>query len=319
MTTEIVVLDSVPLDNGDLDWSPLRALGRVTFYDNTAPHQVVERIGDASIVFTNKVRIGGQAIESASATRMIGVTATGYDVVDIEAARHNGITVCNVPSYSSHFTAQTAFALLLELAHHVGEHDQAVRDGQWAAAGRFSFWNYPLIELNEKTLLIVGLGRIGQRMARIAEATGMRVIAAALPGRAAEPGPYPRIPLEEALPQADVISLHCPLTPATRGIVNAETLALMKPTAFIVNTARGLLIDEVALADVLHAGKIGGYAGDVLSVEPPAEDNPLLHAPRCIVTPHISWASIECRQRLLSTSVENLRAFLSGAPQNVVS
>ncbi len=315
----IVVLDSVPLDKGDLDWGPLRELGNLTRYPGTAPEQVLDRVRDAQIVFSNKVKIGGDIFDRSPRPRLVGVLATGYDIIDIPGARRNGVVVSNVPSYSSRFTAQTAIALLLELTHHIGAHDHAVKLGQWAKEGTFSFWNYPLIDLHEKTLLIVGLGNIGKRVAAIAEAMGMNVIVAQIGERASSGGPYPRVPLIDALPQADVISLHCPLTPETRGIISAENLALMKPTALIVNTARGLLVDEQAVAAALHAGKLCGFAGDVLSVEPALPDNPLLHAPRCMVSPHLSWASFECRERLLATSIENLRAFLNGKPQNVVS
>lgn len=318
-TPSIVVLDSLPLNPGDLDWSPLHALGEVTLHDNTCPEEINERMASAEAIFTNKVPVRAAAFEAASKLKFIGVLATGYDIIDIEAAREHDVTVCNVPSYSSDFTAQSTLALLLELTHHVGAHDTAVRAGQWARANYFSFWNYPLVELSGKTLIIIGLGKIGGKVARIADAMGMRVIAAQLPGREAEAAVFPYMPLEEALPQADVVSLHCPLTPQTRELINHERLSLMKPNTLLVNTARGLLVDEHTLANALHQGHIAGYATDVLSKEPPLPDNPLMSAPRCIITPHLSWASIECRQRLLHTSVANLDAFLAGKRQNVVS
>lgn len=316
---KIVVLDSKPLDNNDLDWSPLEAIGDLTLYDDSEPEQVLDRIRDAQIIFTNKVKITGDNFDRAPRPRLVNVTATGYDIIDLAGARRNHVTVCNVPGYSANFTAQTAIALLMELTHYTGEHDQAVKLGQWTEVGRFSFWNYPLLEVHGKTLLIIGLGNIGTRVAKIAEAMGMNVIVAKLPGRESSGGPYHRMPLEFALPEADVISLHCPLTPETREIINANTIAMMKPTVRIVNNSRGLLVDEAAVAQALHDGRMCGYAADVLSKEPPDMSNPLLHAPRCIITPHLSWASIESRERLLNTSIANVQAFLDGKSQNVVS
>ena len=315
----LVVLDSIPLNPGDLDWTPLHQLGDVVLYEHTAPAQVDERIRDADVVFSNKVPVRAEAISGAARLKLISVLATGYDIIDVEAAQQSRIVVCNVPAYSSDFTAQSTIALLLELANHVGAHASAVREGQWSQQEHFSFWNHPLIELAGKTLVIVGLGTIGRRVADIATAMGMKVVAAQLPGRASEESQYPRLPLDEALSIADVISLHCPLTPQTRSLINAERLARMKPSTLLINTSRGLLIDEPALAAALREERIGGYAGDVLSKEPPPTDNPLLHAPRCLITPHTGWAARETRQRLLDVSVENLRAFINGKPQNVVS
>ena len=313
------MLDSLPLNPGDLDGRRC-ALGDLTLHDNTAPDEVVARIRDADVLYTNKVRLNAAAFEAAPHLRLVSVLATGYDIVDVEAARRHGVIVCNVPGYGTDSVAQTTIALLLELTHHAGAHDRAVRDGEWSRINRFSFWAYPLVELASKTMLIVGLGAIGARVAQIAAAFGMTVSAAELPGR---PGSsqhdYPRLAWREALPQADVVSLHCPLTPATRAIINAESITLMKPTALLINTARGLLVDEAALATALHEDRIGGYAADVLNVEPPSPNNPLLHAPRTILTPHLGWASFESRQRLMAASVGNLRAFLTGQARNVVS
>lgn len=317
---KIMVLDSMPLNPGDLDWAPLRSLGNLTLYENTAPHQVIERIRDADVVYSNKVRLNADAFAAATRLKLVSVLATGYDIIDLEAARQHGITVCNVPAYGTNSVAQTTIALLLELTHHAGAHDAAIRAGQWATANRFSFWNYPLIELAGKTLVIVGLGAIGRKVAQIATAFDMKIIVAQLPGRTqSRSDSYPRLPLHEALPQADVISLHCPLTPETKSIVNAASLALLKPTALLINTARGPLVDETALARALHENRLAGYAADVLSSEPPASDYPLLSAPHTILTPHLSWASFESRQRLVNASVANLHAFLAGKPQNVVS
>ncbi|MBV9868072.1 MAG: D-2-hydroxyacid dehydrogenase [Abitibacteriaceae bacterium] len=315
-----MVLDSLPLNPGDLDWTPLRELGDLTLFENTSPAEVAERVRDADVVYTNKVRVRADALGAASNLKLVSVLATGYDIIDLDAARQQGVTVCNVPAYGTNSVAQTTIALLLELTHHAGAHDAAIRDGQWQRAGFFSFWNYPLVELADKTLLIVGMGAIGSKVAQIATALGMKVSAAQLPGRTASgQAAYPRVPLQEALPQADVISLHTPLTPETRALINAERLSQMKQTALLLNTARGLLVDEAALAEALRDGRIAGYAADVLSTEPPASDNPLFNAPHCNLTPHLSWASFESRQRLMNASVENLRAFLLGKPQNVVS
>lgn len=319
--TKIVVLETNPFDaDGDLDWTPLHALGELILHPRTRPEETAERIAEAEVVYTNKVRIGATEIEGASRLQLISVLATGYDVVDVAAARDRGVRVCNVPGYSTPSTAQTTIALLLELCHHVGEHARTVREGGWTEAGIWSFWERTPVELEGKTLALVGLGAVGMRVARIAEALGMTVHAVAVPGRVYEPDtPYPRLPLDEALMAADVISLHCPLTPETRSLINAERLAKMKQTAFLVNTARGLLIDEVALADALHSGRIAGYAADVLSVEPPSSDNPLLAAPNCLITPHFAWTSSASRSRLMAESVENVRAFLAGTPRNVVN
>jgi len=322
---KITVLDARPMDAGDLDWTPLRALGDLTLHERTAPDDVNERIADADIVYTNKVRLSADAFAAAPRLKLVSVLATGYDVIDLDVAREHGVTVCNVPGYAASSVAQTTIALLLELTNRVGAHAEAVRAGAWSEAGIWSFWRSPLVELAGKTLVVVGLGAIGGRVAGIARTLGMEVVAARLPGRGASgrsgrsAGPFPRLPLDEALARADAISLHCPLTPETRQLINAERLARIKPTAFLVNTARGALVDEAALATALHGNRLAGYAADVLSVEPPPPDNPLLSAPNCLVTPHFAWASREARQRLLDASVENLRAFLAGRPQNVVS
>jgi len=315
----IVILDGVPLNPGDLDWQPLRELGELTVYDHTTPEQLSERIDDAEIIFTNKVKIPASAFDAAPRLKLISILATGYDVVDLHAAREHDVTVCNVPSYSAAFTAQTAIALLMELTHHTGLHADAVRAGAWSAQKYFSFWKMPLVELDGKVLLLVGNGNIGSRVGEIANACGMKVLAVQLPGRESSKSTFDRIPLEEGLARADVISLHCPLTDQTRQLINAQTLSLMKKSALLINTARGALADENALADALQNDIIAGYAADVLDGEPPRENNPLLKAKNTIITPHFGWASIECRQRLLDVSVENLKSFLSDAPQNVVS
>ena len=315
---KIVVLDAKPLDVGDINWAPLRVLGDVTLHDNSSPQNVLERVQKAQAIFSNKVQINAEAMDAAPQLKFIGVLATGYNNIDINAAHERGITVCNVPGYGTSFVAQTTIALLLELCHHVGAHDAAIRAGQWQKEGAFSFWNGPLVDLNGKTMVIIGLGAIGKCVAQIAQSLGMKVIAAQLPAREKSNNEFPRLPLNEALTQADIVSLHCPLTEQTSEIINAQTLRLMKSSALLLNTARGLLVNEADLAYFLHQGKIAGYAADVLSIEPPPENNPLLQAPNCILTPHFSWASPQSRQRLLNIAVENLRQFLNGTPQNVV-
>ena len=307
---KIVVLDSRPLDDGDIDWLPLSALGELILHGTTAPEQVVERIAGADVVVTNKVPVRRDAIESSDALRLICVLATGYDVIDAAFAHQRGVVVCNVPGYSAAFTAQTTIALVLELCHHVGAHSDAVRSGQWSKSATFSFWNFPLVDLGGKTWVIVGLGAIGRRVAAAAEVSGAKVVGAQLPGREAAPSDYPRLPLDEALVAADIVSLHCPLTPVTRGLFDARRLSLMKRSALLVNAARGPLVVDQDLADALEAGTIAGFASDVLaSKEIPDAANPLLSASNTIITPHIAWASPECRRRLVDVTAANIGAF----------
>ena len=315
---QIVVLDAVPLDSGDLDWAPLEALGNVTRYDATPAELVNERLADAEVAYTNKVRLGAANFAAAEKLKLVGVLATGYDTVDLPAARAAGVTVCNVPAYSTESVVQTAFALLLELTHGVAAHSTAVHEGAWCESPTFCFWLQPLVELAGKTFAIVGAGNIGRRVADVANAFGMKVLVAD-PADVELPAFADRVTLEEAFARADVLSLHCPLNDRTRGLVNAERLATMKTGAFLINAARGPLIDESAVAAALHAGTLGGYGADVLSVEPPTRKNPLLGAPRCVITPHLAWASLEARRRLWATSIANLAAFLAGDPKNVVS
>ena len=315
---KITILDGTPLNPGDLSWDALRELGEVTVHQRTAPAEVAERIKGADAVLTNKVKLNAEHFADAPNLKYVGETATGFDNIDVQAARENGVTVCNVPSYSANFTAQTTVALLLELCHHVGSHASDVAAGAWSKSPDFSFWNYDLIDLENKTLVILGMGTIGNRVAKIGDALGMRVIAAQSPGRDYDADSM-HIPLTDALPRADVVSLHCPLKPETRELVNAEFLGQMKSSALLVNTARGALIDEAALARALEQGTIAGFAADVLSAEPPSTDNPLLGAKNALITPHIGWASPQARARCLQTSIENLRAFAAGQPRNVVS
>jgi glycerate dehydrogenase len=319
---KIVVLDSLPLDaDHDLDWSPLTSYGVVDRFESTSPTETAERIAGAAAVFTNKVRMGAPEMDAAGGSlRFIGVLATGYDVVDVAAARARGITVANVPGYSGAFTAQTTIALLLELCQQAGRHAEAVRAGEWQRRAIWSFWLSPQIELEGRTLAVLGLGAIGVRVARIAEALGMHVIIGKMPDRPDRVSErWPRLPLDEALTQADAITLHVPLAPATRGLINTGRLARMRHGALLVNAARGLVVDEAAVARALHSGHLGGYAADVVTTEPPAANNPLLTAPNCLLTPHLGWSSKPARERLLAISAENLRRYLSGMPQNLVS
>ncbi len=317
---KIVVLDGHALNSGDLSWEALSAIGELQVFDRSADDQIVARAHEAEIVLINKTRLSAQILRQLEGTRYIGVLATGYDVVDVQAARELKISVTNIPTYATASVAEFTFALLLELCHHVALHGEATRAGEWSRSKDFSFWKTPLVELAGKTIGIIGLGQIGRRVAEIALAFEMRVIAA---NAARSPVPdWPRLrwcEVDELLPQADVVSLHCPLLPQTRGIINAKSLAMMKPGAFLINTSRGPLVVEQDLADALNNGRLAGAGVDVLSSEPPSPDNPLLRAKNCIVTPHIAWASKEARTRLLNTAIANLRAFLEGHPINVVN
>ena len=294
-------------------WGPLQELGELTVYDRTPPEAVLERIGDAEAIYTNKTVLSRELIQAMPSVRFIGVLATGYNVVDVQAARERGIVVCNIPTYGTDAVAQYVFALLLELCHRVAHHAQAVQEGRWTACPDFCFWDYPLIELSGKTMGIVGYGRIGQRTAQIARAFGMQVLAYDAFVQAEE-----CVPLDELLERSDVVSLHCPLFPETRHIIRGETIARMKDGAILINTSRGPLVDEAALREALTSGKLYGAAVDVVSTEPVQPDNPLLGLENCLITPHIAWAPRESRQRLMDIAVENLRCFLRGAPQNVV-
>ncbi|MBI4326938.1 MAG: D-2-hydroxyacid dehydrogenase [Chloroflexi bacterium] len=316
---QIVVLDGYTLNPGDLNWEGLQALGECAIYDRTPPEQVSARMQKAEIVFTNKVVISRSTIEGLPDLRYIGVMATGYNIVDLAAARDRKIVVTNVPDYGTPAVAQMVFALLLELTHHVGHHAQTVREGRWTASPDFCYWDFPLVELKGRTLGIVGFGRIGRSVARIAQAFGMRVITAEPQGISADPPGVAAVDLDTLFQTSDVISLHCPLTPETQGLVNARRLGQMKKSAFLVNTSRGPVVNENDLADALNAGQIAGAALDVLSVEPPPSEHPLFRARNCLVTPHIAWATYEARQRMMQILVRNVKAFLDGQPQNVVS
>ncbi len=319
MPINIVILDGHPTNPGDLDWAAFEKLGRLTVYDHTPPEEVARRIGDAQAVLTGNLPITRETMDACPALRYIGILATGYDMVDVAAARNRGIVVANVPAYSTNAVGQFAIALLLEICHQIGHHDRAVHQGRWAASASWCFWDTPLIELAGKTMGIIGFGRIGQTTGRIAKALGMDVIACdeypTDSGR--EIAEY--LPLENLLARADVIGLHCPLIPATRGIINRHTIGRMKDGVILLNNSRGDLIVEQDLADALNTGKVYAAGLDVASMEPITADNPLLHARNCIITPHISWATRESRQRLLDVAAENIRAFVQGEPIHAIN
>ncbi len=317
---KIVVLDGYTLNPGDLSWTELEKLGACTCYDRTPPENIVERIGDAAIAFTNKTPLTRDILQQCPALRYVGVLATGYNVVDVAAAKEQGIIVTNIPTYGTSAVAQYVFALLLEICHHVGAHHEAVQAGEWAQRGDFSFWNYPLIELKDKTMGIIGFGRIGQVTAQIANAFGMKVLAYDnYRKKELETDVLRYAELDEIYASADVISLHCPLFDSTRGMINKASLAKMKPGVIIINTSRGPLIVEEDLAEALANGQVFAAALDVVATEPIEADSPLLSAPNCIITPHIAWAPKESRERLLGIAVDNLSAFLAGSPVNVVN
>ena len=315
----IVVLDGYTLNPGDLSWDALQQLGSCIIHDRTPPEQVVERARNAEVVLTNKALLPRDAIAALPKLKYIGVLATGYNVVDITAAKDRGIPVANIPDYGTHSVAQFTFALLLELAHHVGHHAQTVRDGRWVRSADFCYWDSPLIELHGLTFGVIGFGKIGRATAKLADAFGMKVLVHNRSRPTDLPAHYEFVSLDELLTRSDVVSLHCPLTPENKHFINAERLARMKPTAFLLNTSRGPLLDEAAVANALNSGKIAGAAVDVVSVEPPKTDNPLFTAKNCLVTPHIAWATRAARARLMDVAVENIRAFIAGQARNVVN
>ncbi len=317
MKEKIVILDGFTLNPGDLDWKGFEALGDVTVYDRTGDDQILERIGDASVVITNKTPMTRETLFSAPKLSYVGVLATGYNVVDTAAAKERGIVVTNIPTYGTDAVAQFTFALLLEVAHHVQRHSDSVMEGRWSAHPDFCYWDYPLMELLDKTMGIIGYGRIGQATARIARAFGMKVIAYDLYHDPAHQDTY--VTLDELLSTSDVISLHCPLFDETRGIINRESIARMKDGVIILNTSRGPLIVEEELAEALNSGKVAAAAVDVVSTEPIEADNPLLGAKNILITPHIAWAPKESRIRLMDIAVRNLASFLSGNAENVVN
>lgn len=318
----IVILDGYCLNPGDLSWDGFSAMGRVTVYDRTPVEDVdetVRRIGDAGIVLTNKTPITRAVLDRCPQVRYVGLLSTGYNVVDTAAARERNIPVCNVPGYGTASVAQLAIALLLEICHRVGHHNRAVHEGRWSASIDYCFWDGTLIELAGKTMGIVGYGSIGQATGEIARALGMTVIATGphpwQPGQ--RPAPY--VPLEKLLADSDVVSLHCPLFPETKGLINRNTIEKMKEGAILLNTGRGPLIVEQDVADALNSGRLYAAGVDVAEIEPLPSGSPLLTARNCVITPHIAWAPLEARRRLMDIAVNNLRGFLAGAPENVVN
>lgn len=315
---KIVILDGYALNPGDLSYDCLRQFGKLTVYDRTAPEELISRAIDADALLTNKVVLGEKEFAQLPRLRYIGVQATGYNVVDVEAARRHGITVTNIPAYSTASVAQMVMAHLLNIAQRVDYYAEQNRAGRWATNPDFCYWDTPLIELADKQMGIIGFGRTGSTVAHLSQAFGMKVAAYTSKPQEELPEGIIKMSLEELFRTSDVVSLHCPLTPTTHHLVNAERLALMKPTAILINTARGPIIDEQALADALNSERIYAAGIDVLTEEPPRQDSPLLSARNCFVTPHIAWATLEARTRLLKICEENLRAFVEGSPQNVV-
>lgn len=317
---KIVVLDGYTTNPGDLSWDKLKDLGDAVIYDRTPVELTAERIKDADIVLTNKAPVTRETIKQCEKLKYIGVLATGFNIVDTQAAKERNIIVTNIPTYGTAAVAQFTIALLLEVCHHIGEHNRSVKNGDWASNKDWSFWNYPLMELEGKTMGIIGYGRIGQRTGQIAQALGMKILANANhvnPELANENCKF--VDLETLVKESDVIALHCPLTPSTQGIINKERISKMKDGVIIINTSRGPLIVEEDLRNALNRGKVAAAACDVVSTEPIKNDNPLLTAKNMIITPHIAWAPIESRKRLMDYTIENLVKFLEGNPINVVN
>ena len=319
---KIVVLDGYTENPGDLSWEEIGKYGELTVYDRTCvtdTQEIIRRIGDAEVVFTNKTPITKVVMDACPQMKFIGVLATGYNVVDCACAKERGIPVSNVPAYGTAAVGQFAIALLLEICHHIGHHSDSVHRGDWSGSADFCYWHYPLIELDGKTMGIIGFGKIGQTTGRIAKAMGMKILATG--SRPTEGGRAiaEYVQLDTLLAQSDVIALHCPLFPETQGIINKNTIAKMKDGVILINNSRGPLIVEQDLYDALESGKVAAAGLDVASTEPIQSDNILLKAKNCIITPHISWAAKDCRQRIMDCSAENLRAYLDGRPINVVN
>ena len=315
----IVVLDGFAANPGDLSWEKLQGLGDCAIYDRTERELVVERAKEADIALTNKSNLFRGEIEKLPKLKYIGVIATGYNVVDLEAAGERGIVVTNVPDYCADAVVEMAFAHILNLTKRVAEHGQGVAAGKWSKAEDFCYWDFPVVELAGKVMGIVGYGRIGKKVAKVAQLFGMRVLVntRTVPAEPIEAVEF--VDIETVFADSDIVSLHCPLTDTNKGFVSTRLLGLMKPSAFLINTGRGPLVDEKALADALNSGQIAGAGLDVLSTEPPSQGNPLLGAKNCFITPHIAWATQAARQRLLDVAVDNIKAFLAGKPRNVVN
>jgi len=312
---KIVVLDGFALNPGDLSWDSLKAIGNVEIFDRTQPDEIIKRAAGVGIILTNKTILSAETLKKLPDLKYIGVLATGYNVVDLNAAKAYGIVITNIPDYSTRSVAQHVFALILDFFNGVGTLSQGVRNGRWSGSIDFSYWDKPLTELAGKTIGIIGFGRIGKAVSGISEAMGMRVIVSNI---TETPG-YENLTIDDLLKRSDIVTLHCPLTPETKGIINADRLKMMKPTALLVNTARGPLVAENDLAEALNEGIIAGAALDVLSVEPPSASNPLLRAKNCIITPHVAWATLSARKRLLEIAVDNIKSFLNGQLINVVN
>ena len=313
---KISVLDGFTTNPGDLSWDWLKECGECTVYERTPAELIAERTKDCEIVITNKTPLRKELLETLPKLKYIGLLSTGFNIVDWEYCKEKGIPVCNIPSYSTSAVAQLVFALILEHTNAVAIHSNSVHSGEWAASKDFCYWKTPLTELDGKTLGIIGFGKIGKAVAKIAAAFGMKVIASTN-----HPAPFENVEFcgrEELLSKSDFVSIHCPLTPLTEGMVNADFLSKMKPSAFLVNTSRGQVVDENALADALKSGVIAGAGLDVMTVEPPKADNPLFGLSNCLITPHIAWAGFETRERLMKIAKENVLAFLDGKPQNIV-
>ena len=317
---KIVVLDGYTENPGDLSWEGLENLGDLKVYDRTPENRILERVGDAEIIYINKTPLNKETLSKLPSLKFIGVLATGYNVVDVNSAKELGIVVSNVPTYGTTAVAQFTIALLLEMCHHVWSHSEAVKNGAWTNCPDFCFWNYPLIELAGKTMGVIGFGRIGRTTANIAIALGMKVLAFdQFVDKTLENKNLKYVELDELLAKSDIIDLHCPLFDGTKGIINRNTISKMKDGVMIINTSRGPLVVEQDLADALNSGKVAGAATDVLVVEPAKMGNPLINAKNCIITPHIAWAPKESRQRLMDIAVDNLKCFLEGSPVNVVN
>lgn len=315
---KIVILDGYAANPGDISWEGIKALGECTIYDRTAPEEVLERAAGAEAILTNKVVINAEHIAALPDLKYIGVLATGYNVIDTAAAKERGIIVTNIPAYSTPSVAQMVFAHILNITQQVQHYSEEVRQGVWTHSKDFCFWDTPLMELRDKKIGLIGLGHTGYATARVALGFSMQVYALTSKSHFQLPPEIKKMNLDELFSECDIVSLHCPLTPETRGLVNAQRLALMKPSAILINTGRGPLINEQDLADALNNGKIYAAGIDVLSTEPPHADNPLLTAKNCYITPHIAWATKEARERLMNIAISNLQAYINGKPENLV-
>lgn len=317
---KITVLDGYTLNPGDNPWDPLTELSELTVYERTKPDEIAERAADSDIVILNKTEIKEADLKRMPKLKLISVLAAGYNVVDVKAAGEHGVIVCNTPAYGVDAVAQHAVALLMEFCRNIAEHDDSVKAGEWASAKDWCYWKTPQRELSGLTMGIVGFGHNGRRVGELAHAFGMNVISFTVP-QTNPPAyqPFNFVSLKELFQQSDVISLHCPLTDDTFGMINSETIAQMKQEAIIINTSRGQIINERDVADALHSGKLGGYGTDVLSIEPPTSDNPLLKAPNTLITPHIAWATLKARQNIMKITADNVRAFIANSPQNIVN